>query len=207
MNKKSLPQQIKSTAQYRTLAEAIGSLMLGRSKPLLIALDGRSGVGKSTLAQTLAKEFAGVVVQGDDFFAGGADAEWDARSVEAKVADCIDWKRLRKEALEPLLASKPAIWHPFNFVSGMGLSEKAEQRNPASLIILDGAYSCRPELADIVDFAVLIEMSDDKLRRQRLLLREGHSFMESWHQRWDPAEEYYFGQIVNRSRFDLIVMI
>lgn len=90
------------------LLDRIHSMMIGPKGPLLVALDGRSGVGKSTLAQFIAQEVGGVVVQGDDFFAGGPDAEWDARSVEAKVADCIDWRRLHKEVLEPLLAGLPA---------------------------------------------------------------------------------------------------
>jgi len=149
----------------------------------------------------------GIIVLGDDFFTGGPDAEWDARSTEAKVADCIDWRRLRKEALEPLLAGQIASWHPFNFISGVGLSPEVIQREPAALIILDGAYSCRPELADIVDLSVLIEITDDKLRRQRLLVREGQDFMSSWHKRWDDAEDHCFSQVVPRSKFDLIITI
>ncbi len=157
------------------------------------------------MAQAIAQELGGIVVIGDDFFSGGPDSEWDVRSAEAKVADCIDWRRLRKEALEPLLAGRPASWHPFNFISGIGLSEKVIQHNPAPVIILDGAYSCRPELADIVDLAVLIELSDEKLRRQRLLAREGYDFMASWHKRWDVAEDYYFTQVVPRTMFDLVI--
>lgn len=196
---------LTDTPEYTRLIEKIRSLKAGRTKPLLVALDGRSGVGKSTMAHAIAREIGGVVVIGDDFFSGGPDAEWDARTTEAKVADCIDWRRLRKEALEPLLAGKSASWHPFNFISGIGLSQEVIECKPAPVIILDGAYSCRPELADIVDFSVLIEMSDDGLRRQRLLAREGHDFMESWHKRWDAAEDHYFTEIVHRSMFDLII--
>ncbi len=192
----------------RELVDKIRLMMAGRKdRPLLIALDGRSGVGKSTLAQAIAQEVGGVVVQGDDFFSGGPDSEWDARSPEQKVADCIDWRRLRKEALEPLLAGRPAAWHPFNFATGIGLSSEVIQCKSAPVIILDGAYSCRPELADIVDFSVLIEMADDHLRRKRLLTREGRDFMEAWHKRWDAAEDHYFTQVASRRLFDLIVQI
>lgn len=200
-------KQVTNMPQYIALVDKIRSLTTGRTKPFLVAIDGRSGVGKSTIAQAIAEEFGGIVVLGDDFFAGGPDSEWDARSAEAKVADCIDWRRLRREALDPLLAGRPASWHPFNFISGVGLSEEVVQRNPAAVIILDGAYSCRPELADVVDLSVLIEMTDDNLRRQRLLAREGHDFMASWHERWDAAEDHYFTQVVPRSRFDLIITI
>ena len=200
-------EKVKNIPQYSALINKIRSLNVGRIKPLLVALDGRSGVGKSTMARAIAQEVGGIVVIGDDFFAGGPDCEWDTRSTEAKVADCIDWRRLRKEALEPLLAGQPASWHPFNFISGIGLSEEVIQHKPAPVIILDGAYSCRPELADIVDLSILIELSDDKLRRQRLLAREGHDFMASWHERWDAAEDHYFAQVVPRSMFDLVITV
>ena len=199
--------EVSKIPQYVELRERIQLLLSERTKPLLVALDGRSGVGKSTWAGVIAKELSGVVIPGDDFFSGGADCEWDAKSAKDKVADCIDWKRVRKEVLEPLLAGRAATWHPFDFAAGVGLSNKSKQRDPAPVIILDGAYSCRPELADLVDLAVLIEMRDDKLRRRRLLVREGHDFMESWHKRWDFAEEYYFTQVVNRSRLDLIITL
>jgi uridine kinase len=198
---------VSKIPQYRELRQRIRALLTDRATPLIVALDGRSGVGKSTWASMIAEEFSGVVIPGDDFFSGGADCAWDAKSTKEKVADCIDWKRVRKEVLEPLLSGRAATWHPFDFAAGIGLSSKIEKRDTAPLIILDGAYSCRPELADLVDLAVLIEMTDDKLRRKRLLLREGHDFMESWHKRWDSAEEYYFTQVVNRSRFDLIVTL
>lgn len=200
-------EKVADTPDFRSLVEKILTLKAGRTKPLLVALDGRSGVGKSTLALAIAKEIGAVVVQGDDFFSGGPDVEWDARTTEAKVADCIDWRRIRKEALEPLLAGKPASYHPFNFVTGIGLSEEVRQLGPASVIILDGAYSFRPELASIVDLSVLVEMRDDKLRRARLLEREGHDFMQAWHKRWDPAEDHYFTEVVPRSLFDLVVTV
>lgn len=82
-NKANIPQ-----STY--LIDKIRSLTAGRKKPLLVALDGRSGVGKSTMAEAIAQEVRGIVITGDDFFAGGPDSEWDARSTEAKVADCID---------------------------------------------------------------------------------------------------------------------
>ncbi|MGC2595209.1 MAG: hypothetical protein WA347_02890 [Rhabdochlamydiaceae bacterium] len=39
---------------YAYLIDKIHSLMVGCTKPLLVALDGRSGVGKSTIAQAMA---------------------------------------------------------------------------------------------------------------------------------------------------------
>lgn len=171
-----------------------------------MALDGRSGVGKSTLADLLATRFNATIVPGDDFWAGGSDAEW-ARLAPADRADrCIDWRRLRAEALAPLHAGCPAVWHPIDFAAGAGLAAQTEVRNPAPVVVLDGVYSARPELRDLVDLAVLVEMADDDLRRRRLVAREGEVFMAAWHALWDAAEDFYFSRVCPRESFDLIAV-
>ena len=159
--------------------------------PLLVAIDGRSGVGKSSFAARLAAALGATVVPGDDFYPGGADAEWDARSPAEKVARVIDWRRLRAEALEPLLAAARDM-AAVRLRGRRGLAAAPQTRDPAPVILLDGAYAARPELADLVDLAILVEGPDAR-RRRRLLAREGPAFMRGWHARWDAAEDYYFG--------------
>jgi uridine kinase len=181
------------------------ALRRGRRSPLLIALDGRSGVGKSTIAAALAERLGATIVESDDFFAGGSDAEWLARAPSERAEWCIDWRRVRRDALEPLLAGHEARWHPFNFETGEGLSKQSVTRPPSAVIVLDGIYSARPELADLVDLAVLVEMRDDRARRARLLAREGAVFMSAWHPIWDAAEDHYFTVTRPPASFDLIV--
>ncbi len=50
--------------------------LLKRKNPVLVALDGRSGTGKSTLAQLIAGRVEAVIVVGDDFYSGGNDDAW-----------------------------------------------------------------------------------------------------------------------------------
>lgn len=56
---------------------------------------------------------------------------------------CIDWKRARKESLEPLLSGKIAEWHPFNLANGIGLADYVVTKKPAPIIIIDGIYSSK----------------------------------------------------------------
>ncbi len=186
------------------IVSRIQRLLGERATPLLVAIDGPSGAGKSALAAAIAAEVEAVVVDGDDFYAGGSDAEWDARTAKEKVDHCIDWHRLRSEALEPLLAGRPASWHPFDWEAGYDLAERTTVCQPASVIILDGAYSARPELADLVGLSVLVDVPAE-IRRQRLIEREGEDAIDEWYDRWDEAELYYFTEIRPRSWFDVVV--
>jgi len=182
-----------------------------KGKPFLIAIDGGSGSGKSTVASAVAEKLGAVLVPADDFFAAHiTDEAWAQRDVKARAADSIDWKRLRHEAIEPLLAGKRARWHSFDFVSGARsdgtycMLAEFEERSPANVIVLDGAYSARPELTDLIDLSVLVDVPV-ALRHERLSAREDRARLDSWHARWDGAEDYYFTQVRPVSSFDLVV--
>ncbi len=179
---------------------------------MLIALDGGSGAGKSTLAALIAKELNAALIPSDDFYSAHiSNAEWDSYTPAQKVAEVIDWRRLRRNALEPLLAGKPARWHPFDFTrlrpdGTYPLSAHYVERAPADVIVLDGAYSSRPELADLIDLAVLVDVSI-AVRHARLDGREPADFLKDWHARWDVAENYYFTTVRPKSSFDLVVTV
>jgi uridine kinase len=186
-------------------------LLADRTTPILIALDGPSGAGKSALASFLAKQLDATIVPSDHFFAAEITrAGWDARSARDRAAEAIDWRRMRRDALEPLRASKPARWHAFDFDAGTrpdgtyAMQAAFTERQPARVIILDGVYSTRPELADLIDLSVLVDVPME-VRRERLAVREAASFLESWHSRWAAAEAYYFAKVRPLASFDLVV--
>jgi uridine kinase len=170
--------------------------------PVLVALDGHSCAGKSWLAPDVAAEVEGVVVDGDDFYAGDPPSAWDARTVADGAERCIDWRRLRHEALEPLLARRAASWHPYDWDAGGGLVHAPTIRQPAAVVILDGVYSARAELADLVTLSVLVE-APAAIRRARMAQRDGG--IDAWHERWDAAERQYLTQVRPPGSFDLVV--
>jgi para-aminobenzoate synthetase len=181
------------------------------ARPMLIALDGGSCSGKSTLAELVAADLDAAIVPSDDFFAAEVtDAEWDVFSPGERAAAAIDWRRLREAALEPLLAGRIASWHPFDFAAGTRLdgsypmSTEVVTREPSSVIVLEGAYSCRAELADLIDLAILVDVPVAE-RRRRIAAREEKSFRDAWHARWDAAEDHYFSRVRPPGSFDLVV--
>lgn len=179
--------------------------------PFVVAVDGRSGAGKSTFASVVARTIGATVVPCDDFFAASVtDAEWDRRSPAERAATAVDWRRLRADAIEPLRAGRPARWFAFDFVAGPGrdgtypLQRSPTERSAGRLIVLDGAYSSAPELGDVLDFTVLA-VAPDHLRRQRLITREEPLTLARWESRWGRAEDHYFDQVRPRASFDAVV--
>ena len=195
----------------RVIAGEIERRRTAGATPIVVGLDGPSGTGKSSIARLIEQDLDVAVIQSDDFFAASISAaEWEVRSPAEKVRDCIDWKRLRTKALAPLLQGRPAEWHPFDFDAGphpdgsYGMSSDLIRLEPGPVIIIDGAYSCRPELTDLLDLSILVDAPQD-ICWKRLADREEERFLEEWHQRWDAAEAYYFSEICPSSSFDLIV--
>ena len=189
----------------------IRRLTAERNTPTLVALDGGSGSGKSTLARSVAATLDVSLVHGDDFYAANIpDVEWDAKTPSERARDVIDWRRLRTQALEPLLAGKSAEWQTFDFKAGTrpdgtyemkpGFTEQEAQ----PVIVLDGAYAARPELSDIINLSVLVDVPLE-VRHQRLAAREARDFLAQWHARWDAAEAWYFTHVRPASSFDLVV--
>ncbi len=200
MNKK-----IQQHCTIEETVELIQQLIKEKDSPVLVALDGRSGTGKSTIAKKLAGSLGGIEINADNFWSGGSNEEWDKRSPEEKSDKAIDWKRLRSEVLIPLLSGEVAKWRSFDWEKGEGLSPTEIINEPKQFIVLDGAYSSRPELQDLIDLSILVEVSDDHNRRLRLITRENKEYMKDWHGRWDVAEDYYFTKIRPNENFDLII--
>jgi uridine kinase len=187
-----------------------------RARPLVVGLDGRSGGGKTTLAATLANRLAAAsppvdvaVVGGDDFYAGGSAATWDARST-AELADRVmDWRRQR-DVLVALRERGVASWSPFDWRSDrwdtdeVPLLDEPTTCRAGDVVVLEGAYSCRPELHPHLDLLVLLD-PPRAVRRAQLLQREGDCLRSDWDVRWASAEDHYFGSTMTPDRFDLVL--
>jgi uridine kinase len=174
------------------------------TSPIVVAVDGRSGTGKSTLSAWIARHLGATVIDQDDFYAGGTIEAWQRLTPREKADRVIDWRRVRGEALQPLRAGRRASWRPFDWEAMAGLASEPITAQPSRIVILDGAYSSRPELTDLIDLSILVTLPD-VVRRARLMQREGEEFMSEWHAIWDEAEEFYFGAVRPPETFDVVI--
>ena len=149
------------------------------------------------------------VVEGDQFYAGGTAERWDLRSPSEKADRVIDWRRQR-HVLHDLRAHGSASWYPFDWEAPDWDADRVPLRaTPVSctatdVVILEGAYSARPELHDVLDVRVLLDTPSDR-RRHQLLQREGDLYRADWEARWSAAEDHYFAVIMPADRFDHVL--
>jgi len=172
----------------------------GLERPCVVAVDGRSGAGKSTLAANIAAALGGCVLDSDDFFAGGVVVRNDAPRDRAR--DCIDWKKQRP-VLTALRERREASYLAFDWDAFDGrLVSEPTVVEPRPVVIFEGVYTARPELADLVDLKLLLRVSE-ATRIARLLAREGQ--IGAWERQWHEAEEWYFEHEAEVSLFDVVL--
>ncbi len=149
------------------------------------------------------------VIAGDDFYAGGSATRWDQRSAADKADHVIDWRRQR-QVLDDLRLRGAASWSPFDWEAPDWDSDVVPLRSTTltvtstDIVILEGAYSARPELHGVLDVLVLLDTPPQQRRRQ-LLEREGDEYRTDWEARWSAAEDHYFGTIMPPDRFDHVL--
>jgi molybdenum cofactor guanylyltransferase len=173
--------------------------------PVVVAIDGPSCTGKSVLATALALRSGAAVVEGDDFYRNTLPrlsvAQRDQMSDAAVVHAVIDWERLRAEALLPLRARQSATFQPYDWNADDGRLAPPKSIPAADVIILEGVYAARPDLADLVDVAVYLGV-DPQVRARRYAERKNDP---DWQRFWDRGEAHYFRVVRPPASFDLRV--
>ena len=169
------------------------------TKPFVLALDGRCGSGKTTLADQLAQQFpASIVLHTDDFYLPPAQR---VHGWEKKPCANMDLPRLRDEALRPAYNGLPVPYRAYSCREGAYLSAKELPARP--LAILEGSYSHHPLLADYETLRVFVTCSKEE-QTCRLKAREGERY-ENFAARWIPLEEGYFAEYKIEETADFVV--
>jgi len=205
-------RQSMNSPEQKLLPE-INRIRLTVRRPIVVALDGGSGAGKSTIAERLMRLSNVALVPLDDFYQTLIpESQLPHQAVDQRLNGVFDWARVRREALEPLRAGQPGRWYPFDFMSGLGeggtyrLKEQVTEVAPAPVILLEGAYSASPPLKDLIDLAVLI-LAQNQARHLRTVARgDDAEFLGRWHQVWDEVEAYYFEHVRPPESFDLVIL-
>lgn len=169
------------------IKELIETIRQIDQKQVIIAIDGRTGAGKSTLGRQLADVLGGTLLHMDDFYLKKAQR---TPSRLKEVGGNVDYERFLKEVLMPLKQGRMIIYRTFNHHKfaphRFGIPIMAHQ-----YVIIEGSYAHHPYFGHYYDVGIFCTITPTK-QKERLIKREGIIKYQDFEKLWIPKEEAYF---------------
>ncbi len=167
----------------------------------VIAIDGMCASGKTTLANHLANEFGFEVIHTDDFF-----LPYNMRTEErlSQPGGNIHYERFIEEVVIPLKENKDFEYSIFDCSSGTYSKKRKIQHGKP--VIIEGAYALHPELPDIYDLKIFLQISPG-IQLKRIEKRNGKQALEVFKEKWIPFENRYFDAFGIREKCDIIIEV
>ena len=167
-------------------------------QPAIVAIDGRCGSGKTTLAALIAALLPCNVFHLDDYY---LPVEQRQEHWAETPAANMDLARFRREVLLPARRGEQVCSRPYCCRTGR-MAEPTDIA-PQMLTVVEGSYSHHPLLSDAYDLKLFLTCST-KEQAQRLQAREG-AYFEMFRTRWIPLEERYF-ETLHPARADVLTL-
>ena len=154
-------------------------------RPYIIAIDGRCGAGKSTIAARLAEELNATLFHMDDYF-----LRPEQRTPErfSTPGENVDHERFLKEILIPLKEGRTITYSPYSCTTQTLLDPITV--TPADIVIVEGSYALHPTLRAYYDLRVFLTLFPRE-QEARIRARNGDAIWPMFKNRWIPMEEAY----------------
>lgn len=160
--------------------------------PRLIAVDGFSGAGKTTLAGAVAaamrRRGSVALFHLEDIYPG-----WDG--LEAGMA------YYREQILRPLAEGRTACWQAWDWDAGRYGSRHCT--GPADVVVLEGVGAAHRSARRLLDTVVWVD-GEESTRRRYALDRDGAAYAPHW-ERWAAQERRWAADDDAASAADLTV--
>src|SRR5262245_24103544 len=181
------------------IATVVTELPLNR--PLRIAIDGRDGAGKTTLADELIQPLRS---RGREVIRASVDGFHNPRALrylkgryspEGYFRDSFNYDALREFILEPLGpdGSRDYRIAAFDWQSDAPAISPLRRASETAILLFDGIFVLRPELIDHWDFTIYVDVNVD-VGLKRCAIRDGSSAdpHSELNRRYIGAHELYF---------------
>ena len=184
---------------YQNLVEHIQE-QLDTTRPLIIAIDGMCGSGKTSLAEYLSSRFDAAIIHMDNFF-----LPFERKTAErlAEPGGNIDYERFL-ELMVPALQEK----NPFSYIAYNCQTQSYDRtiEIPAcELIIVEGSYSLHKEFPKYFDLSLFLCVSyEEQLKRLEYRCQDSYKF-NRFKNEWIPMENYYHDAQKVLDRVDLVI--
>lgn len=177
----------------------------------LVAVDGVDGAGKTTLADRLARQVTGrrvVRASVDGFHRPRAERYRRGReSPQGCYEDTFDLAALRRALLEPFAGGAPFVTAVFDHTRDAPVAAPEQDADGDAVLLLDGVFLQRPELADCWDLVVHLQVPDDEVLR-RVVVRDGgdpEQVRHLYRTRYLPAQRLYEQHCRPAERADVLL--
>lgn len=202
------------------MIETVASRLAGRvsGHPLRVAIDGRTACGKSTFARALC---ASLEAQGQHVLHTTIDGFHNPKAVryargrlsaEGYYRDARDLAAIRRELLDPLAPGGDRMIRTgtFDLDADVPLSLAQVRVPPETILLVDGTFLARPELAPCWDQHLFLVTSRDAARArgvERDAVSTGDRALAEalYDQRYLPAFDLYAGEAHPETQADIVI--
>ena len=177
---------------------------LDESGRVTVAIDGKCGSGKTTLASIIGEVFADKgtsTIAMDDFF---LPPEKRTPKRYQEPGGNVDYERFYDEVAVKLASTAAFSYNVFDCSQMMinGTKTVADIKT-APVRIVEGSYSMRTELRGFYDIKVFTDI-DEESQHRRILQRNGAEMLKRFICEWIPLENRYFEAFEIRDNCDFI---
>ncbi len=186
--------------------------------PLRVAIDGRSAAGKTTLADALVMPIErlgrpAIRIQIDDFHRPAAQRRQRHALLpwQRYFLDSYDHPAIRATLL-PLGPGGDRRYRRAHFDSyrDVPFAEPLREAPANAVILVDGVFLLRPELADLWDVRVFVMIAADDSRqrgplRDQVWVGSVEAAAQQYHTTYIPAEDHYIATIQPHACADVII--
>ncbi len=191
---------------YRVIASKYAKLLpllteidkrLGRSG-VIVAIEGGSASGKTTLASMLQQIYACNVFHTDDFF---LRPEQRTAARLSEVGGNLDRERFLDDILRSVCMEETVYYNRFDCAT-QTLGELITVPH-ARLTVIEGTYSMHPAFGQYYDLSVFLDI-EPALQKKRITLRNSPQLAKRFFDEWIPLENEYFTKMGIKTRADLL---
>ena len=164
----------------------------------IIAIDGRCGSGKTTLANAISEDFNCNVFHMDDFY---LPLEKRTKERLDESGGNIDRQRFLEEVIVPARNGEAVFYKAFD--CKMQSLKASVTMKPKSIVITEGSYSCHNDFYALYDLHIFLTISSET-QKERIIKRNGEDGYKAFENKWIPFEEKYFKEQDVKSKCELI---
>jgi len=175
--------------------------LLQQKNKVIIAIEGSSASGKTTLGKVLEQRYECNVFHMDDFF---LQLEQRTKERLSEPGGNVDRERFLEQVLFPLKRNETIQYRRFDCSTFTILP--AVEMVPRRLNVIEGAYSTHPAFGKYYDLSVFLDITPE-LQKERILKRNADKKAERFFKEWIPMEHRYFEKFDVKKSCDVCLVI